>query len=162
MSVLDRQKINKLFQYGLSLTMDRSHADDLVQNAIEQLLKQPYPPHNIMAYARTIIRNRFIDDCRHRNIIHFDSIEQDAPILLDESDLESLMIDRDTIDKLLSQLDNAEREILFLWAVEGYTAAEIAEQTLVPRGTVLARLYRIKHKLQDYAERNDIVETSHE
>jgi RNA polymerase sigma-70 factor (ECF subfamily) len=160
--VLNREQINHLYQYGLSLTVDKSRAEDLLQTAIEQLLTLSQPPRSIMAYARTIMRNRFIDDSRHQNLIYFESIEQDAPVLLDESDLEGLIIDRDSIDKLISQLNNAEREILFLWAVEGYTAAEIAEQISAPRGTVLARLHRIKKKLQKQAEQADIVEASHE
>ena len=41
-----------------------------------------------------------------------------------------------------------EREALFLWAVEGYTAREIAEMCSSPINTVLSRLHRGRRKLR--------------
>lgn len=147
--MLSRSEINSLFLYGLSLTQDREQAEDLLQTTIEKLLKQTTLPNNILAFARTTLRNQFIDQCRRDKIIDFIPIDQDSPLLMDESDLEQLIIDRQQIEKLMQQLHNAEREVLFLWAFEGYTAAEIATELDIPRGTVLARLYRARQKLQN-------------
>jgi len=44
-------------------------------------------------------------------------------------------------------LNPVEREILHLWAVEGMTTAQIAEQLDTPRGTVLSRIYRMRQRL---------------
>lgn len=155
--MLDRQQINSLFKYGLSLTMDRSLAEDLLQTTLEQLLKRDHKPTHIVAYARTIMRNRFIDQCRRRKILSFDSIEQYQPVLIGEEDLEKAIVDQDSIEKLLIHLTNGEREVLFLWAVEGYNATEIANEIGTARGTVLTRLYRIRQKLIKVDQQFNIV-----
>lgn len=147
--MLNKQQINSLFLYGLSLTQNHDDAEDLLQTTIEKLLSKAILPNTALAFARTVMRNQFIDHCRRKHIIDFQPIDADSPLLLDESDLEQLIIDREQIHKLMQQLGSAEREILFLWAIEGYTATEIANETAVPRGTVLARLYRIRQKLQN-------------
>lgn len=158
--MLNHQQINSLFLYGLSLTQDRTNAEDLLQTTLEKLLSQTTNPNHVLSFARTVMRNQFIDQCRRDKMIDFIPVEPDSPLLLDEADLEQLMIDRDQIEHLMQQLHNAEREVLFLWAWEGYTAAEIASEISAPRGTVLARLYRVKQKLQngdvwDNAERSE-------
>jgi len=154
--MLDQGQLNALYQYGLSLTADEMAAEDLLQSAIERLLKVKPRPKNVFAYTRKIIRNQFIDDCRRKKIIDFEPLEDHAPMLLDEHDLEKVIIDQAIIQRLVAQLGNAEREVLFLWAVAGFTANEIAKEIDAPRGTVLARLYRIKQKCQDYDEQYQI------
>jgi RNA polymerase sigma-70 factor (ECF subfamily) len=52
------------------------------------------------------------------------------------------------MEAILAGLKPAEREILYLSAVEEYTTAEIAEMTGRPRGTVLSLLHRTKLKLR--------------
>ena len=49
--------------------------------------------------------------------------------------------------RLMEGLDPLERELLFLWAVEGYTARELGEATECSRGTVLSRLHRLRKKI---------------
>lgn len=150
--MLDKSQLNGLYQYSLSLTAEAMAAEDLLQSAIERLLKVKPRPNNVFAYTRKIIRNQFIDDCRRKQIIDFEPLDDHAPMLLDEQDLEKVVIDQALVEQLLSQLGNAEREVLFLWAVAGFTANEIAKEIDAPRGTVLARLYRIKQKCQGYEQ----------
>ena len=57
------------------------------------------------------------------------------------------MIAQHDLDVVIAVLEPMERELLFLWAVEGYTAQELADQTGAPRGTVLARLHRLRSKI---------------
>ena len=145
--MLNREELNALFGYCLSLTRERQSAEDLLHNGVEKLLRSKAAARNPVSYTRTIIRNLFIDQCRRNKIVSFETLDDDAPLILNERDLEEVWLDRDHIDKLLDQLGVAERETLFLWAVAGYTSAEIAAEIDVPRGTVLARLHRIKQKL---------------
>ena len=53
------------------------------------------------------------------------------------------------MDAALGRLRIEEREALYLAAVEGYTASEIAELTDRPRGSVLSLLHRAKARLRD-------------
>ncbi|MCL1050338.1 sigma-70 family RNA polymerase sigma factor [Shewanella abyssi] len=149
---MDRELLQSLYRYCLCLTRHSAAAEDLLQTAIERWLKSEAKPAHPRAYLRTTIRNQFIDDCRRLKIIDFDPIDDHAPALLDETCLEEITLQHDLIEYLFSQLNAAEREVLYLWAVEGYSAAEIASDLGQPRGTILSRLHRIKIKSVDIME----------
>jgi DNA-directed RNA polymerase specialized sigma24 family protein len=51
------------------------------------------------------------------------------------------------LEALLMQLRPDERGALYLNAVEGYTAREIAKQTDMPRNTVLSLIFKARKKL---------------
>ena len=55
----------------------------------------------------------------------------------------------DEMHRALGRLRDDEREVLFLAAVEGYTATELAELTDKPRGTILSMIHRAKKKLRE-------------
>jgi RNA polymerase sigma-70 factor (ECF subfamily) len=44
-------------------------------------------------------------------------------------------------------MTTAEREILFLWAVEGYSTDEVARHLDRPRGSVLSIIHRMRKRL---------------
>ena len=77
-----------------------------------------------------------------------ESIEE-APAGWDASavDEERLHVEFASLDRGLGLLRSEEREVLFLAAVEGYTAREIAAATERPRGTVTSLIYRARRKL---------------
>jgi len=54
----------------------------------------------------------------------------------------------------LAELRTIDREILFLWVFEGYTAAEIAELMDQSRGTMLSQIHRAKGKLKKYLDQH--------
>lgn len=148
--MFDRERLQRLFRYGYSLTQDEQAAYDLLQDALEtSLRKSPSDPQAATAYVQTIMRNRFIDQYRraHRYpVVSLD--EQDAQALdIDPSVLENIVIAEQDVEILMAALAPFERELLFFWAVEGYTAQEIAERTGSRRGTVLSRLHRIRQRL---------------
>ncbi|QQX80206.1 RNA polymerase sigma factor [Shewanella sp. KX20019] len=149
---MDRELLQCLYRYCLCLTRHGAAAEDLLQTAIERWLKSGATPAHPRAYLRTMIRNQFIDDCRRLKIVDFEPIDDHAPALLDETCLEEVTLQHDLIEYLFSQLNAAEREVLYLWAVEGYSAAEIASDLGQPRGTILSRLHRIKLKAVDILE----------
>ncbi|MCL1059411.1 sigma-70 family RNA polymerase sigma factor [Shewanella gelidimarina] len=147
--MMDRELLQSLYRYCLCLTRHNAQAEDLLQTAIERWLKSEAKPEHLRAYLRTVIRHQFIDDCRRLKIIDFEPIDDHDPALLDETCLEEVELQHDLIEYLFSQLNAAEREVLYLWAVEGYSAAEIAKDLGQPRGTILSRLHRIKIKSVD-------------
>ncbi len=147
--VLDSTQLNNLYRYALSLTANREDAYDLLQTALEKLLRSKQTHRNEMAYLRAIMRNQFIDQCRRNKLIDFEPIIHEENLaLLDAEPLEKAIIDEDHVNTLMMALNPIEREALFLWAVMDYTASEIAEETGESRGTILSRLHRIKKKLQ--------------
>ena len=148
--MLDRDMLQRLYRYGYSLTGDGHKAYDLLQDAIEVALrKSPRDPQSMLSYVRTIMRNRFIDEYRREQRHPVLSLEEqdDSPVDIDPRVLEEVVIAQHDLDVVIAVLDPMERELLFLWALEGYTAQELADQTGAPRGTVLARLHRLRSKI---------------
>ncbi|WP_283132544.1 RNA polymerase sigma factor [Enterovibrio norvegicus] len=144
--------LNQLFRYALSLCHHESQAYDLVQNCCEKMLKNEDETTHNKAYMLRVIRNEFVDHCRRNQLELITSSE-----LMDDEEndglafnaLEQMTIDEQHVDILLASISAKERELLYLWAVEGFSIQEIATLTNIPRGTLLSRLSRMKTRLVD-------------
>ena len=146
--MFNREELQQLYRYGFSLCANQDDAYDLLQGALERLLKHaPRDDHNL-SYCRTAMRNLYIDQCRRQAIVPFQSIEGEELLAdINESSLEDLVIQQKTLEELWPLFDTNDREILFLWAVLGHTAKEIASETGTTRNTVLSRIHRIRQKV---------------
>lgn len=156
--MFDRPALQRLFRYGFSLTHDEDAAYDLLQDALEiSLRKAPDRADAAIGYVQSIMRNRFIDQYRrelHHPSINYDE-NDDQPINIDPMVLEDVVIAENEVESIMAMLDPLDRELLFLWAVEGYTAQEIAGRTDSPRGTVLSRIHRLRQKILKQRQRAD-------
>lgn len=138
------------FQYAIALTHDETQAEDLVQEACIRMVRNSSPWKR--AYFFTVIRNYFIELYRHRK--KFPSVpfeEQDNKKISDEQELrntEEITANTELLEKTLSTLTPEEREILFLFTVEEYTAQEIGELINRPRNSVLSIVYRSRMKVR--------------
>jgi RNA polymerase sigma-70 factor (ECF subfamily) len=147
--VFDQATLNRLYRYCYSLCDQESDAFDLLQSGIERCLKvPPEKPAASYAYALRIIRNVFIDQYRRKQKIAFESYDE-ATLTLDYdiASLEDVVLDRTELEVIWPSLSIIEREILFLWAVEGYSTDEVAGQLDKPRNTVLSIIYRMRKRL---------------
>ena len=149
-NIFDRPVLQRLYRYGSTLCKDQDDACDLVQYALEKYLQNPagHKNTNDLAYVRTIMRNRFIDEYRRSSRFPQESYDDDSTVALDESSLEDIVIAQADLEIIWGALDPFEREILYYWAVEEMTAREISIQISVPRGTVLSRIYRVRKKIE--------------
>ena len=148
--MFDRQVLQRLFRYGFSLTHDEDAAYDLLQDALEiNLRKGPGNTGAAMRYVQSIMRNRFIDQYRrdHRHPTVSLDENDNQPVNIDPRVLEDIVIAEHEVAALMAMLEPLERELLYCWAVEGYTAQEIADWTDSPRGTVLSRIHRLRQKI---------------
>jgi RNA polymerase sigma-70 factor (ECF subfamily) len=148
--MLDQPALQRLFRYGFSLTRDEDAAYDLLQDALEiSLRKAPDNNAAAMRYVQSIMRNRFIDqyrrDHRHPTVSFNDNDNQ--PVNIDPRVLEDIVIAEHEVESIMAMLEPLEHELLFFWAVEGYTAQEIADRTDSTRGTVLSRIHRLRQKI---------------
>ncbi|MCV6624268.1 MAG: RNA polymerase sigma factor [Cellvibrionaceae bacterium] len=147
--MIEEQDLNRLYRYALSLSADADLAYDLVHGAIGRFLEPPMPElEDPIPYLMRSIRNAFIDikrrDTRYQHEVYDDEgLPQDYDIRA----LESLSIDQKFITQLLNQLNSQEREILYLWAVEGYSTSEVADLLNMPKGTLLSKIYRLRNRL---------------
>lgn len=150
--MLDKSSLNQLYRFALALTRDEDQAYDLLQSSVEKFLKsavgdisQPIP------YLKRSIRNDFIDQYRkQKKQCSLSSISEEDGVVLEQNSpsLESLYIQQRDIEQLINLLSPEESELLYLWAVEEYTIAEIAHLQSVPKGTLLSKMHRLKKRVK--------------
>ncbi len=131
------------YRYAFSLSHNRHDAEDLVQQAWLKLTRR-YGRVKNRSMLFTTIRHTFYDQCRRGRIVAFDSLDsvpEPGAAAVDETV-------RGDLETLLGVLRPIEREALYLNAVEGYTAKEIARMTKTPRNTVLSLIHRARGKLK--------------
>lgn len=151
--MLDQALFDQLYRYCCSLTGDDDEAFDLLHDALERYLASGRGAAEISKfYMMRIIRNRFIDDWRRRRRIQAEPFDDQKHLDFDVATLEQVTIARDTLETLWAGFDPVEREILFLWAVEGYTTSEVAQWLELPRGTVLSRISRLRKRVSAQVE----------
>ena len=147
--MFSNSQLQKLFRYANVLTADEHSAHDLVQDAVEScLLRPPKKTDALISYCLKIIRNRFIDITRHeKRFPHTTLNEELIELDTDNQLLEEMLVTSSELDAVWSKMDPMEREILFLWAVEGFSTSQIADQLEISRGTILSRIHRLRKRL---------------
>lgn len=147
----DAERLQSGYRYALSLAHHAEDAEDLVQGAWLNLCRR-YGSVTSNAVLFTAIRNLFVDLCRRRKIVHFESLDQPVPPQIPGVPGEEPGLKGD-LEALLAVLRPVEREVIFLHYYEGRTAEEIGAITGQPRGTVLSLLHRSIGKLREAAAR---------
>ncbi len=146
----DREMLQAGFRYGMALSHRVQDAEDLVQEAWLNLTRR-YGGVASRALLFTSMRNLFIDQCRRRKVVHFESLDQpEPPVLPAPPPAEEPGLQGD-VAALLGVLRPAEREAIFLHYYEGRTAEEISQLTGQPRGTVLSLMHRAIIRLREAA-----------
>ncbi|MEM5528364.1 sigma-70 family RNA polymerase sigma factor [Gammaproteobacteria bacterium AS21] len=154
--VLNEVLLNALYRYALALTHNEHNAYDLLQNSCEKVLSLKdrdvlQCQQKLKSYMCRMIKNDFIDQYRKHKlelVVNSNFFAHDATEHETTQALESLVIDQQHVAIILKELAPKERELLFLWAVEGNTVQELADSTNTPRGTLLSRLSRLKKRLK--------------
>lgn len=134
--------LNQGFRYALSLTTNEDDAYDLVQNSYLKILEKNKPM--VIAYLIRTVRNGFIDKKRKdRFRLNWFSQQKGKEAQEPNYGVEPYL------EKILNNLPDKKREIIFLAIVQEYTAQEIADLMEIPRGTVLSILHRTKKELRE-------------
>ena len=146
--MFDKDELQKLYRYSYSLTCDEHNAYDLLQGALEKYIKSNVEANQPISYMKKIIYNLFVDECRRQKIVQFEELEETSlPTDFDVQTLEELQVDQDMTEKILQSLEPDEREIMYCWAIEGFSTSEIAVKLEKPKGTILSKIYRMRKKL---------------
>ena len=138
------------FRYALALCHHREEAEDLVQESWLNLCRR-YGKVENRAVLFTALRNLYIDQCRRKKLVHFDSLDgEDMPevagIPADEPCVKG------ELAAMLGSLKPTEREVIFLHYYQGHTAEEISQLNGQSRGTVLSLIHRSLAKLRKLGE----------
>ncbi|MDN3639046.1 RNA polymerase sigma factor [Simiduia curdlanivorans] len=183
---LTHEQWQSLYRYGLALCGDGNDAFELLHASVERFLRikrrgivEP------VAYLRTVMRNLQCD----RSGKNKQTLEPNQPkpsqlaqaellqgeqnkaanseldiISLDESSLENTALLPDDFANIWPALNTEQKDILYLWAWLGFSAQEAADELNIPKGTLLAKIHRLKQTLiaDPSAVKNSTVKNSTE
>lgn len=145
--------VQRGYRFALSLTHNEAVAEDIIQDAWFSVLKIKGPWNR--QYLFTTIRHRFIDHCRRENRVAFEPLDHHPEFEQGDTDESNAWFIEENIsnangrfEQMLGKLRSQERAVLYLAAVEGFTAKQIADLLDWPRGTVLSMLHRGRNKIR--------------
>lgn len=147
--MFSKTELDRFFRYCVSLTGDEDNAYDLLYKCLEKFLKDKRKKVNHpVKYFFRMIRNQFVDDFRRNNSLQVEELNEKVTVVdIHGRTLEDVTLDQKEVEYLFGKLSGLERELLYLWAVEGYTIEEISDIQDVPKNTLLSRIHRLRKKM---------------
>jgi RNA polymerase sigma-70 factor, ECF subfamily len=145
-----RACLPKLRSFSMSLTRDRTLAEDLVQEAIARALAhsdQFEPNTNFNAWIMTIARNCYFSEMRQRRWTTYLSSEQpslDRPV----SGGQEARLEMRDFERAFKVLRTEHREALLLVGANGFSYEDAAQAAGCAVGTMKSRVSRGRALLQ--------------
>jgi RNA polymerase sigma-70 factor (ECF subfamily) len=142
------EHLDMLYNLARRMTSSRHEAEDLVQETYVRALRgwRRRPPDQVRPWLAAICLNTARSAYRYRGARPTEVLEPqpgvDVASPLDTAAAAIARIDGDAVHHALGQLPAAQREAIILMDLCGFTAAQVAGLTGVPRGTILARVHR--------------------
>ena len=140
---------NKLiYNIAYSILKNKQDAEDIVQIVFEKLYlidKEKLPNRNESSWLYSITKNETINYLkRNRNNIDLDSIYN----IEDDNNEINKIIDQDNYNRLISKLNNKEKEIISLKIISNLSFEEIGKLLKEPTGTIKWRYYKAVNTLK--------------
>ena len=151
-----REVMPHLRGYARSLTRNADAADDLVQDALVRAWAsraQFIPGTNFRAWMFTIMRHRFLDECRRNKGPHLAIEDVSNHAALVSGPAQDSAIEFEEMACAYWQMAPNHREILMLVGALGLEYEEAAKVIGCAVGTVRSRLSRARTELQNQIER---------
>lgn len=142
-------KYNKLvYRIAFTILKNKEDSEDIVQavfSKIYTLSKDKLPLDNIPTWIYSVTKNESISLFRKRkNTVDIDSVYEIA----DTDNEINNIIDQDNYNRLISRLNNKEKEIVSLKVLTNLSFDEIAKLLNEPAGTVKWRYYKSIHTIK--------------
>jgi RNA polymerase sigma-70 factor, ECF subfamily len=154
------EHIDALFGYAMTLTRDRTDAEDLVQETYVRAARAANKlaaDTNLRNWMFVIMRNAWLNQLRHQKSgpRFVDLADEDLAVSDWQVDAEAnpqvvylRKLERDEVRRAIESLPTAYREVVMLRDIEGFSYHEIATVLDCPAGTVMSRLGRARGKLR--------------
>lgn len=142
-------RYNKLV-YGIafSILKNKQDAEDMVQNVFTKIYsidKNKLPSSNEATWLYSVTKNETINYLKNKkNNIDLDSIYE----LEDNNNEIDKIINQDKYNRIISKLNEKEREIVSLKILSNLSFEEIGKILNVPTGTIKWRYYKSVHTLK--------------
>lgn len=136
-----------LYGFALTLTRERSAAEDLVQETYVRAMaarRKAAPDENLRSWLFVILHNVWRNELRRRRT---EAHEEELDRLASPEDLNEALdqkIAGARLQEAIEALPGNFRAVLVLRAVEGFSYREIARILGCPAGTVMSRLARAR------------------
>ena len=154
------EHIDALYGYAMTLTRDKTEAEDLVQETYLRAVRatnQPASDGNLKAWLFVIMRNAWLNAVRHkhngRRIFQFETDESTPSAASDTTSNPHVVylrkLECEQVREAIEKLPDTYREIVVLRDIEGFSYQEIATVLNCPAGTVMSRLGRAREKLRE-------------
>lgn len=145
-----KEGINKLYKnyyrtiYGISFSIlkNKEDSEEVVQNVLMKLLKvdnEKLPTRNELSWTYKVVKNASINYIRSQK--HLENIDDIYYTSREDADIEKI-IDSDKFNRIISGLNNDEKEIVSLKIISDLSFNEIASITNQPEGTVKWKYYK--------------------
>jgi len=154
--------LDAVARFALSLTRDRSDADDLVQDTYLRAFRgwrTFRPGSDVRRWLFAICRNAFLRTRRRRGtFVESEDGDVDAMPAVQShlqamreglGDLFELIDVQPAIERAVGQLPEPHHSILVLVDLEGHSYEEAAAVLGIPIGTVRSRLFRARRMIQE-------------
>lgn len=143
------KKYNKLvYRIAFTILKNKEDSEDIVQavfSKIYSLPKDKLPIDNIATWIYSVTKNEAISLYRKRK----NTVDLDTVYKIADSDNEiNRIVDQDRYNRILSRLNDKEKEIVSLKILTNLTFEEIAKILGQPTGTVKWRYYKSIHTLK--------------
>ena len=155
--MFDKKELNEFYRYCVVLIKNEDDAYDLLQTALEKYLRSNIKSiSSKKSYMKTIIRNQFIDQYRSTKNFESEIFDEDNITHISDgiSSLEKMTIDKEEADNIWKLLSSSEREIMYLWAIQGYSTSEVANYLNTPKGTIVSKISRLRKKVVNQLSAN--------
>ena len=140
---------NKLiYSIAYSILKNKQDAEDVAQIVFEKLYsidKDKLPTRNESSWLYSVTKNETINYLKHnKNNIDLDSIYN----IGDDNNEINKIIDQDSYNRLISKLNNKEKEIISLKIISNLSFEEIGKLLKEPTGTIKWRYYKAVNTLK--------------
>lgn len=142
-------RYNKLvYRIAFSILKNKQDTEDIVQiifTKIYSIDKNKLPNRNEASWLYSITKNETINYLRGKNNnINIDSIYE----IEDNNNEINRIIDQDNYNKLISKLNDKEKEIISLKVLSNLSFEEIGKVLNIPTGTIKWKYYKSIHTLR--------------
>lgn len=144
-------QIPSLRRYARALTGNSWAADDLVQDTLERACRKWrlwIVGSDLRAWLFTVMHNVYANQVRK-------ATQQHQAFVFDVDDVAHELVAPSStgatldLQRCLTRLPDDQRAVLLLVGVEEMSYAEVAKILAIPIGTVMSRLSRARHRLQE-------------
>lgn len=149
-------EVDVMWRVAMSLTRNRSDAEDLVQESLLRAYRaiDSFDGRYPRAWLLTILRNTERNRHRRRRpeLLSDPAIAEERGPSTEPDAVERRAEDRefdDAVSAALGQLPDNFRRVVELVDIDGLTYQEAADVMEVPLGTVMSRLHRARRRIRD-------------